>query len=337
MGHSEPEELFRIIKRGIVMQDKIFTVIICTYNGERTLKNTIESVLRQDEYSSLVDKLILVDNNSNDKTKEIIDNYISINKNIVYSFEKNPGLSNARLNGVKQAQSEWIVFVDDDNELQDSWLVQAKIFIGSNQNMGAFNGAVIPKCNFVLSNSEKSVLNAIYKGLACTHLSSKNINVNVTEHPNGFPFGAGLVIRTSCLKKLASTGWLNLLGRTKDNLAAGEDGEMCGFVFKQGFDMGYNPKMLLHHDIPRARLSEEYAIKLYRGFAYSTYISSTYKSLYILRRIRHLFVAIKNLVKNKKLLKECNDNIMRIKLQIGIENSKVFITCILKDYIVLKR
>lgn len=311
----------------------MFTVIICTYNGERTIKKAIDSIIYQTKYNELVDKLIIVDNNSKDNTKQVVNNYSTEKYNIIYSFEKKQGLSNARLNGVNMSHSEWIIFVDDDNELMDNWLIESKAYIDANENIGAFNGVVVPKFDYELNDTEATVLNVIYKGLACTHINEKDIDILAKKHPNGKPFGAGLVIKASCLKKLSTEGWLTLKGRTKNILTSGEDTEMCDYVIKQGYNTGYNPKMLLYHYIPKFRLTKGYAIKLYSSFAYSYYLSANNKSFYILRRLNYLIKSIIVIIRNRiLLLKQKNE----LRLIIDIEKSKTLISCVLRDFIILK-
>lgn len=246
---------------------KKFDVIICTYNGAKRLENVINNILKQENLIDLVSNILVVDNNSNDSTKKIVSKMQSRNRAIKYLFEPSPGLSNARLCGVKNATSEWIIFLDDDNYIYKEWIKQANSFINDNENIGAFNGAVVPFVTEEINNEEEMIMKAFYGSLACTHLNIDDINYNQIDHPNKIPFGAGLVIRTKVLKKLAKEGWLTLKGREKESLSSGEDTEMCQYIKKSGFSLGYNPYMLMKHEIDRSRLNKEYMLKLYKGFA----------------------------------------------------------------------
>ncbi|NUQ81815.1 MAG: glycosyltransferase [Bacteroidetes bacterium] len=96
----------------------LVSVIIPCYNSELFIKDTIESVLNQ-SYSPV--ELIIVDDGSVDKTKQIIEECIAENKNIfLYCHEdnKNLGVSKSRQLGVKKATGKYIAFLDAD----DVWL-----------------------------------------------------------------------------------------------------------------------------------------------------------------------------------------------------------------------
>lgn len=93
------------------MQDHTtITAIITTYNRASILSRAIESVLVQ---SRPVDELIVVDDGSVDHTKEVVTRY---GPPVRYIRQKNAGLSAARNTGVREARSEWVAFLDDDDE-----------------------------------------------------------------------------------------------------------------------------------------------------------------------------------------------------------------------------
>lgn len=88
------------------------TVIIPTYNRANTIKRAIESVQNQ-TYSNL--EIIIVDDNSSDNTKHIID---SINDSRIKYIKqcKNLGGAAARNVGIKNAKGSCIAFQDSDDE-----------------------------------------------------------------------------------------------------------------------------------------------------------------------------------------------------------------------------
>jgi len=86
------------------------SVIIPTYNREKLLKKTLDSVLNQ---TVQADEIIIIDDGSSDNTKELIANYE--NNTIRYIIQKNAGVSNARNNGIQKAKNDWICFLDSDD------------------------------------------------------------------------------------------------------------------------------------------------------------------------------------------------------------------------------
>lgn len=86
------------------------SVIIPVYNGQKTIKETIQSVLNQ----TFADwELIIVNDGSQDATLEII-NSINDYRIKVFSYS-NAGVSSSRNRGIDQAQGEFISFLDADD------------------------------------------------------------------------------------------------------------------------------------------------------------------------------------------------------------------------------
>lgn len=240
--------------------DKQFTIVVCTYNGQRFLEKCLNAILNLNSLEKFVDQVYVVDNNSNDNTKNIIMEYTNKNKIIKYEFEKKQGLSFARKHAVK-ANTRWVIYVDDDNILDKNWLIELMKEINNNKNIGIINGAVIAKPEEELNATEKSILEVFFRNLACTHL----IEPKTTDRINKTPMGAGLCVRTAALRVIDDNGWLSLKGRTKSKLSSGEDSELCDKILNQGYTYSCNYKMKLYHIIPKKRLEKEYIVNLING------------------------------------------------------------------------
>ena len=92
------------------MINTFISVIIPTFNRSSFLTRSINSVLNQ-TYNDF--KLIVVDDGSIDNTNDLINsNY----QNIIYLHQNNKGVSSARNLGINTTQSEWIAFLDSDDE-----------------------------------------------------------------------------------------------------------------------------------------------------------------------------------------------------------------------------
>jgi len=88
------------------------SVIIPLYNKEKSIEQTVKSVLSQ-TYSEF--ELIIVNDGSTDKSVSIIRTIKDSRIRIVEQENKGPGA--ARNRGVQYAQADWIVFLDADDEL----------------------------------------------------------------------------------------------------------------------------------------------------------------------------------------------------------------------------
>jgi GT2 family glycosyltransferase len=88
----------------------LISIIIPTYNGERFIREAIESVLAQD-YPAL--EIIVVDDGSVDGTQQLID---SLSADIRYYRQaQNRGPAAARNVGIRDAAGEFIAFLDVDD------------------------------------------------------------------------------------------------------------------------------------------------------------------------------------------------------------------------------
>lgn len=238
----------------------LFTIVVCTYNGENFLPRCLDALIHLEQLHENVEKIFVVDNNSTDGTKRIINEFCNKDTLFEYVFEKRQGLSYAREQAVK-ATTDWVIYVDDDNILDSKWLIKLKEIVGNNPTVGVVNGAVIATPDEELNSEQKAILKAIYRNLACTHCTEPKSN----DMPNTIPMGAGMCIKTDALKNIEKDGWLNLKGRIGNKLSSGEDTELCERVFIQGYSYISDYKMKLYHIIPISRLEEDYIKRLIEG------------------------------------------------------------------------
>jgi glycosyltransferase involved in cell wall biosynthesis len=97
------------------------SVIIPTRNRANYLKNAFESIKNQSLPSNEYE-VIVVDNGSTDNTKQIVEEFNSNVQNIRYFFDATPGLHIGRHIGLKESQSDILVYADDDIEAFPTWL-----------------------------------------------------------------------------------------------------------------------------------------------------------------------------------------------------------------------
>ncbi|WP_304055836.1 glycosyltransferase family 2 protein [Levilactobacillus namurensis] len=106
-----------------------FSVMITTYNSQKTIKNTLRSVIQQTttEY-----ELIIVDDHSVDNTLNIVHRILG-KADISYRvirLSKNLGVSAARNVGILKSKGLYIAFLDDDDVwLPDKLETQKKIIV----------------------------------------------------------------------------------------------------------------------------------------------------------------------------------------------------------------
>lgn len=95
---------------------KKISVIVPTFNRAHTLIRALDSVAEQ-TYPAF--ELIVVDDGSNDLTKEIVEQWRqsgAFGGHLQYLKTDNRGVSSARNHGAQAANGEWLAFLDSDDE-----------------------------------------------------------------------------------------------------------------------------------------------------------------------------------------------------------------------------
>ena len=92
------------------------SVIIPVYNVEKWLNKCVDSILSQ-SYENF--EVILVNDGSTHKSKDICDQYSKEDKRVKVFHNKNKGLSYSRNFGVKKSNGKYVMFVDSDDFISD--------------------------------------------------------------------------------------------------------------------------------------------------------------------------------------------------------------------------
>jgi len=104
-------------------------IILPNYNSSEFIKTTIASVIGQTHKNW---NLIIVDDCSDEKTKKILNKY-SQNKNIQIVFlEKNKGAAFCRNHALELSKSEYVAFLDSDDEWFPDKLIKQIVFMQQN-------------------------------------------------------------------------------------------------------------------------------------------------------------------------------------------------------------
>lgn len=106
------------------MSHPLISVVTGVYNGERYLRESLESVLSQ---KGVEMELIVVDDGSTDSTPEILNSYAARDSRIRVIAQGNEGLTQALIRGCAEARGELIARHDaDDLSLRNRLQAQAK-------------------------------------------------------------------------------------------------------------------------------------------------------------------------------------------------------------------
>jgi glycosyltransferase involved in cell wall biosynthesis len=162
------------------MHKMVFSIIIPTYNRANLLSKAIESVIEQ-TYTNW--ELIIVDDGSTDHTKELVENYSKKDNRFRYVYQENAERSTARNNGIKNANGEYICFLDSDDYFLTNRLQSLYESI-KDSNIVYYTGLVLEKNNEIVNRNENPV-NGIKKFddicLATIHSQQMCIPVSIAN------------------------------------------------------------------------------------------------------------------------------------------------------------
>lgn len=126
------------------------SIVLCTFNGEKTLRKCLDSILSQD-YPREKIEILIADGGSEDGTLDIIKEYVEKYPKIV-SYRKNlrrysEGKGKGKDLTSKEAKGEIIAFIDQDNILvQKNWMKEmTNILIKNPDISGVQSRMAIPK------------------------------------------------------------------------------------------------------------------------------------------------------------------------------------------------
>jgi GT2 family glycosyltransferase len=195
------------------------SVVVCVYNGERTLDTCLGS-LEKLNYPNY--EVILVNDGSTDASREIAGKYPYIR----LIDQENKGLSEARNVGIRAAEGEIIAFTDSDCTADADWLTYLVARFQSSE-FGAVGGPNLSPPD----DSMTATCVAVSPG-APAHVL---LDDEVAEH---IP-GCNMAFRREALAAIA--------GFDPIFRAAGDDVDLCWRLQNKGYKIGFSPAAVVWH------------------------------------------------------------------------------------------
>jgi glycosyltransferase involved in cell wall biosynthesis len=234
------------------------SVLVCTYNRARLLRGTLNALQALTPPPGVAIDIIVVDNNSNDGTADVI--AASARSGpfpVAYVRESRQGKSFALNRGLACAQSDVLALTDDDVLPAPNWLCHIAGAFRARDITFTF-GKVLPLWSCtpppeILTPKAQD----IWGPLAIVDYGDAPAEYVPESLGQRLPIGANLAFARAVLVTIG--GWRTDLGKVDNTLISGEDHEIFMRLRRHGLYAGYyDPAIAVRHYVPHARLTREY-------------------------------------------------------------------------------
>jgi glycosyltransferase involved in cell wall biosynthesis len=215
----------------------------------------------------------LVDNASTDNTSEVAQScWLSLGAPAPLKLvrEEEAGQMHARLRGIREAQYEFISFVDDDVWVCPSWVQSVYETMVNHPEVGCCGGfgEVEPPCELPSWFDAYSVVFTV---------GAQGEPGDVTK-TRGWLWGSGLILRKYAWQRIWQLGFRpRLRGYSgSKSLAGGDDVEIVLALKLNGWRLWYEPSLRYRHAIKPDRLKWSSLRKWYRDYGKVKVIHDSY-------------------------------------------------------------
>ncbi|MGD0222967.1 MAG: glycosyltransferase family 2 protein [Terriglobia bacterium] len=226
------------------------TIILCTHNRCEILAKALESAAALRLPPSVEWEVLVVNNNSSDRTREVVENFCHRDPvHFRYLFEPQQGKSYALNAGIREAQGDVLAFMDDDVTVEPTWLINLTTPLLSGEWAGS-GGRILPERSFVpppwLPREGRY-------SLAPLVMFDCGPDAGELSEP---PFGTNMAFRKEMFEKYG--GFRTDLGPRPGAEIRSEDTEFGRRLLTAGERLRYEPSAVVYHSVSQNRLHKKY-------------------------------------------------------------------------------
>ncbi len=194
------------------------SVVVCSCNGGRTIRDACEGLRRLD-YPNY--EVIVVDDGSNDDTAAIAGQY-----DVRLIRTPNRGLSSARNTGLAAATGEIVAYLDDDAYPDPHWLTYLAATFLSTSHVGVGGPNIAPAGDGPIAE-------------CVARAPGGPVHVLVTDREAEHIPGCNMAFRTAFLEAVG--------GFDSRFRSAGDDVDVCWRLQDRGWTLGFHPAAVVWH------------------------------------------------------------------------------------------
>lgn len=225
------------------------SIVVCSYNRADSLRETLLALKAQDSPASCQWEVVVVDNNSTDHTRSVVEQAQQGWPGLRYEFESQQGLSHARNRGIACTKSDVILFTDDDVLPEPDWL-RATLCGMDKHGADACGGYIAP----IWESPPPAWLTERFYGFLAVRTEREDDYPILSASQT--PFGANMAFRRTVFDRVGLFDTSR--GRKGNVLASGEDGEMFERILGAGLKAVFLGQSRVHHKVESFRLTKRY-------------------------------------------------------------------------------
>ena len=215
------------------------SILIPTYNGESTIKLTLQSLVALDT-DGLEWEVLICNNNSTDKTADIIESYKKLLPLRLFS-ETKQGMSPSLNCLLSEAKGQLITMTNDDVILAPNWAKEFLKLANEKSDCDIFGGFILP---YFLVDKPRWFNDFLYKHVAFAMTPEKFTSQKVGP---GSIFGPSMAIRRSAL--VHGTLFDEDIGPNGGDYVMGCESDFLSRLAAHGYECYLSNKITLEHII----------------------------------------------------------------------------------------
>ena len=233
------------------------SVILCTHNRAARLGRALESLSELDVPAGLDWELLVVDNNSTDDTRAVVERAAALaGLPCRYLFEATPGKSFALNAGIAGARGELLAFTDDDVTF-DRGCLRALLAEFDSPDCAGVGGQIVPVWpapppRWYSASGPYALLPAVVR----YQFESSGPVIKP-------PYGANMAYRHEMFERYGL--FRTDIGPRAGEMIRGEDSEFGLRVLAGGERVVYAPRAMVYHPVEPERMTLRYFERYYYG------------------------------------------------------------------------
>ena len=234
------------------------SVILPTYNRANELRGALGALFRQTAAAGPYE-VIVVDNNSNDGTADLLAS--CDDPRVVVVKEPRQGLSYARNAGLALARAEIVALTDDDVEVAPDWIETIVAMMAEHPEVDAVGGRVLP----AWPDGTPSWLTRRHWAPLALQDHGDTSRIFDKSAPVGL-IGANVAFRRAVFERVGQ--FSPEVQRVKDGIGSTEDHELLNRLYASGGQVMYTPRMIAMTRVPRQRCARAYHRRWHAGHGF---------------------------------------------------------------------